>query len=125
MHSLARRQLSQLFGAGFLRSNILHVGRRRTQLDARRRSGRISTPPFRPGAGGWTGLFLGMLLLTGGASQATPPAFVAGQILVKPKAHLADSDFNALLRSYSSTEKNHLREINVRVIAVPEAQAER
>ena len=50
---------------------------------------------------------------------------MAGQILVKPKAHLPDSDFNALLRSYSSTEKNHLREINVRVIAVPEAQAER
>ncbi|MSU57395.1 MAG: peptidase S8 [Pedosphaera sp.] len=59
------------------------------------------------------------------APQITPQAFVPGQILVKPKVHMKDADFVALTRSHGATEKSRLKEINVRVLAVPEANADR
>ncbi len=107
-----------------MRTNELQVSRLITQLDARKRSGVTSKLQVRPRAGWLIASLLGMLL-AGAQTQASPPAFVTGQILVKPKAQLLDSDFNELLRAHSATERNRLREINVRVVAVPERQAEK
>jgi subtilisin family serine protease len=49
---------------------------------------------------------------------------VSGQILVKPKGHVKEDEFEALLRSHGATEKSRLNEINVRVLNVPEERAE-
>jgi thermitase len=61
---------------------------------------------------------------SGIVAHAAPPAFVPGQILVKPKAGVSDADFAALTKSHGASEKSRLSEINVRVISVPESRAE-
>jgi thermitase len=71
-------------------------------------------------------LAFGFLLsiLNGTVSHAAPSAFVPGQILVKPKAHVSDADFVALTKAHGASEKSRLSELNVRVLSVPESRAE-
>ena len=73
----------------------------------------------------WSALFI-TFSAVGHAAVSAPgkPAFVSGQILVKPKANFKDSDFNALARSHGASERAKLQEINVRVLNVPEERVE-
>ena len=76
----------------------------------------------------WQGFFrfaqvtLFLLLCTTGA--AAESRSVAGQILVKPRAGLAEADFAARLAGHGATHRQTLRHLNVRVINVAESRTE-
>lgn len=59
------------------------------------------------------------------ALQAKDVRVVSGQILVRPKAALADADFTALLKTHGAHQKQIIPGINVRVINVPDDKAAR
>lgn len=58
------------------------------------------------------------------AAAAAEPAFIPGQILVKPKTRLSEPEFAARLRFHSAWHRKSLSHINVRVLNVSEARAD-
>jgi subtilisin family serine protease len=53
-----------------------------------------------------------------------PPRFVPGQLLVKPRAGLSETNFSGKLHSHDAASQRTLHRSNVRVVAVPEEKAE-
>jgi subtilisin family serine protease len=53
-----------------------------------------------------------------------PPRFVPGQLLVKPRAGLSETNFSAKLHSHDAASQRTLHHSSVRVVAVPEEKAE-
>ncbi len=65
-------------------------------------------------------LFLTLCL----AASAADPRFVPGQILVKPRAGLSESEFAARLRVHGARHRLTLQRLNVRVLNLAEGRAE-
>jgi thermitase len=65
-----------------------------------------------------------LLLTLFAATTSGAPRFVPGQILVKPKAHLSETNFVGKLRRHGAMNRRTLRHLNVRVAAVSEDKAE-
>jgi subtilisin family serine protease len=64
-----------------------------------------------------------MLLLNSSGLKAQP-RFVPGQILVKPRAGLSETDYVLKMRNHGARHRRTLRPINVRVVTVSEDKAE-
>ena len=58
-------------------------------------------------------------------AAVSPPAadYVPGRILVRPKASLAEPDFQALVRSLDATEQLVVTALNIRALELPEEKA--
>lgn len=73
----------------------------------------------------WFCLFPFLVLVrVGFDAEAQPQEFVPGQILVKAKAGISDTDFSKRLSVHGATYRKTLKHINVRVLSVREDQAE-
>lgn len=73
----------------------------------------------------WFCLLVSLVLVrVGFAAEAPLPKFVPGQILVKPKARLADADFSKRLVAHGAAYRKTLQHMNVSVLNVPENQIE-
>ena len=64
-------------------------------------------------------LILSLLLFTLQALAA--PDFVPGRILVKPKANVAAKEARMLFAEHEATVQDHIQQIGVRILKVPEA----
>jgi subtilisin family serine protease len=58
------------------------------------------------------------------AQAASLPRFVPGQLLVKPRTGLSETNFSGKLRGHDASIRRTLHRSNVRVVAVPEEKAE-
>jgi subtilisin family serine protease len=67
-------------------------------------------------------LFPGAVLVAG--APPSGPRFVPGQILVKPKASLAETNWAEKLVHHGASHRRTLDRLNVRVVGVPEQKAE-
>jgi subtilisin family serine protease len=65
-----------------------------------------------------------LLLATSVITAAAATRFVPGQLLVKPRGGLAETNFSAKLRSHDASSRGTLHGSNVRAVAVPEEKAE-
>src|SRR4051812_29516131 len=73
----------------------------------------------------WVCLLVFLVLVSlGFGAEAPLPKFVPGQILVRPKARLSDADFSRRVVAHGATHRKTLEHINVRILNVPEDQAE-
>jgi hypothetical protein len=54
------------------------------------------------------------------SAQPSPPGHVPEQLLVQPKAHVSEAEFQGLVRSHGAMEVGAIHQINVRVLHVPE-----
>ncbi len=69
----------------------------------------------------FTILFTFLLCAPGAVAE---PRFVPGQILVRPRAYLSETNFQAKLRARGAINRRTLRRLNVRIVAVPESSAD-
>ena len=64
------------------------------------------------------------MFLLGGTGVWAGPRYVPGQILIKPRASLSETNFLGKLRPHGARNRRTLRHSGVRVVAVSEDQAE-
>lgn len=69
-------------------------------------------------------MILVVVLVLAGADAMGRPRFVPGRILVKTRTGISETNFTGKLRAHEARIRRTLRHLNIRVVTVPEAQAD-